>query len=85
MTERRYSNSIAIRMRVLFSPSRAFVFALSLIWFVSLTVVTAATPDLAHWTGPASVVPILWWSLATVMTDWQHRRADQANQKTRKR
>lgn len=71
-----YRTSLRTRLRVLLSPWRAFAFAVSVMWFLVGTAVSTSQELTTWWLGPLSVLPLLLWSVATVVTDWSSRRKD---------
>ncbi|PTT22533.1 hypothetical protein DBR36_01730 [Microbacterium sp. HMWF026] len=71
-----YRTSLRTRLRVLLSPWRAFAFAVSMTWFLAGTAISASHELTTWWLGPLSVLPLMLWSVATVVTDWSSRRGD---------
>ncbi|WP_270352336.1 hypothetical protein [Microbacterium testaceum] len=69
-----YRTSLKSRLRVLLSPWRALAFAVSLAWFVAGTTASWDQEVANSWLGPLSVLPLLLWSLSTIVTDWSYRR-----------
>ena len=71
-----YRTSMRTRLRVLLSPWRALAFAVSMAWFLAGIVVSMNPGNPSPWTGPLSVLPLLLWSVATIVTDSSRRRED---------
>ncbi len=72
MTMNLYERSLKKRLAVLFSPLRLALFIFSGAWCLALNLVN---PDEASaWRGPVSVIPIIAFTVWTVMTDVRQRR-----------